>query len=103
MTLRQAHLGANKVTFLSEADVAKRVIALCQAIDETNKASIAIDASLTHTLGFDSLKLLQFFAGMEQLYPGIALEDWFIEHSADGRDTLGNAVSYLSRFLKPGR
>ncbi|WP_162820408.1 hypothetical protein [Microvirga calopogonii] len=58
-----------------------------------------MDMSLTHSLGFDSLKLMQFFAGVEELYPDAALEDWFIEHSADGRDTLRSAVSYLVRFL----
>ncbi|WP_154661040.1 hypothetical protein [Microvirga lotononidis] len=58
-----------------------------------------MDMSLTHTLGFDSLKLMQFFAGVEELYPAAALEDWFIENSADGRDTLRSAVSYLVRFL----
>ncbi|WP_262030931.1 hypothetical protein [Microvirga sp. Mcv34] len=60
-----------------------------------------MDMSLTHSLGFDSLKLMQFFAGVEEMYPDAALEDWFIEHSTDGRDTLRSAVSYLVRFLPP--
>jgi hypothetical protein len=47
------------------------------------------------------MKLMQFFAGVEALYPGVALEDWFIEHSTDGRDTLRSAVSHLMRFLGP--
>jgi acyl carrier protein len=84
-----------------KADVAKHVIALCRSIDGNNTTPIAIDVSLTRTLAFDSLKLMQFFAGIEQLYPGIALEDWFIEHSSDGRDTLGSAVAYMTRFLVP--
>ena len=101
MTVRQYHQGARTVAFLSESDIAERVIALCRSIDESNKTNIGVDVSLTRTLGFDSLKLVQFFAGIEQLYPGIALEDWFIEHSTDGRDTLRNAVSYLIPFLTP--
>jgi hypothetical protein len=84
-----------------KVDVAQHVIALCRSIDGDNMTPIAIDVSLTRTLAFDSLKLMQFFAGIEQLYPGIALEDWFIEHSSDGRDTLSSAVAYMTRFLAP--
>ncbi len=90
------------MTSPSNADAAEYVIALCQSINGNNPTDIAMEVSLTRTLAFDSLKLMQFFAGIEQLYPGIALEDWFIENSADGRDTLGSAVAYLSRFLAPG-
>jgi acyl carrier protein len=84
-----------------KAKVAQHVIALCRSIDGDKTTPIAIDVSLTRTLAFDSLKLMQFFAGIEQLYPGIALEDWFIEHSSDGQDTLGSAVAYMTRFLAP--
>ena len=87
------------MSLLLEADVAKRVIALCQSLNESSRSTIAMDMSLTHALGFDSLKLMQFFAGVEQLYPGVALEDWFIEHCTDGRDTLRNAITYLTRFI----
>jgi acyl carrier protein len=88
------------VTFPLKADVAQHVIALCQPIDGDKTAPIDIDVSL-RTLAFDSLKLMQFFAGIEQLYPGIALEDWFVEHSTDGRDTVDSAVAYMTRFLAP--
>jgi acyl carrier protein len=84
-----------------KADVVQHVIALCQSIDGNRTTPIAIDVSLTRTLAFDSLKLVQFFAGIEQLYPGIALEDWFVEHSTDGQDTVGSAVAYITRFLTP--
>lgn len=87
------------VTCSLKADVAQHVIALCQMIDGNKTTPIAIDVSLTRTLAFDSLKLMQFFAGIEQLYPGIALEEWFVEYSTDGRDTLGSAVAYMNRFL----
>jgi acyl carrier protein len=90
------------VTFLGETDVADRVLALCRSIDENDTVTITLDVSLTHGLGYDSLKLMQFFAGIEGLYPGVALEDWFIEHSTNGKDTLRSAVSYLARFLAPG-
>jgi len=89
------------VSFLSEADVAEHIIALCRSLSENSKTAIVLDMSLTHSLTFDSKKLMQFFAGVEARYPGVALEDWFIEHSTDGRDTLCNAVSYLMRFLDP--
>lgn len=60
-----------------------------------------MDMSLTRSLAFDSLQLIQFFAGVEVLYPGVALEGWFIEHSTDGQDTVRSAVSYLMRFVVP--
>jgi hypothetical protein len=89
------------VNFLSEADVGERIVALCQSLSEGRETLIILDMSLTHCLAFDSMKLMQFFAGVEALYPGVALEDWFIEHCTDGRDTLGNAVSYLMQYLAP--
>jgi acyl carrier protein len=90
------------VTFPSRADVAQHIVSLCQSIDGNKTSHIAMDVSLTRTLAFDSLKLVQFFIGIEQLFPGIALEDWFVEHSADGRDTLDSAAAYMTRFLAPG-
>ena len=84
-----------------EGDVAERIVALCQSLDNNGKTPIGLDTSLTYALGFDSLKLMQFFAGVENLYPGVALEDWFIEHSTDGRDTIRSAVSHLVRFISP--
>jgi acyl carrier protein len=89
------------VTFPLSADVAKHIVSLCQSLDGNKTPDIAMDVSLKRTLAFDSLKLMQFFAGIEQLYPGIALEDWFVENSADGRDTLDSAAAYLTRFLAP--
>lgn len=87
--------------FLSETDVAEPIVALCRSLSEDARTTISLDMSLTHSLGFDSMRLIQFFAGVEALHPGIALEEWFIEHSTDGRDTLRSAVSYLLRFLSP--
>jgi acyl carrier protein len=89
------------VSFPVKADVARNVIALCRSIDGNKTPQIAMDVSLTRTLAFDSLKLMEFFAGVEQLYPSIALEDWFVEHSGDGRDTLDSAAAYMTRFLAP--
>jgi acyl carrier protein len=82
-----------------EAEIGEHVVALCETITENSVNAIRMNMSLTHALGFDSLQLMQFFAGVEQRYPGVALEDWFIEHSSDGRDTLDSAVSHLMRFL----
>ena len=89
------------MSFLLEADVAEHIIALCRSLSANSESAITLDTSLTHSLIFDSMKLVQFFAGVEALYPGVALEDWFIEHSPDGRDTLRSAVSHLMRFLGP--
>ena len=89
------------MTSTLEGEVAKRIMALCQSLDNNGEKPLSLDTSLTYALGFDSLKLMQFFAGVEELYPGVALEDWFIEHSTDGRDTLRSAVSHLAQFLAP--
>ncbi|UVF17694.1 hypothetical protein HPT29_014210 [Microvirga terrae] len=79
----------------------ERIVALCQSLNGQGEAPIILDMSLTHSLAFDSMKLVEFFTGVEALYPGVALEDWFIENCTDGRDTLRSAVSYLARFLAP--
>ena len=50
-------------------------MALCQSLDNNGEKPLSLDTSLTYALGFDSLKLMQFFAGVEELYPGVALED----------------------------
>ena len=89
------------MSLLLEADVTKHIISLCRSLSDDSTRAVVLDMSLTHSLAFDSMKLMQFFAGVEALYPGVALEDWFIEHSTDGRDTLRNAVSYLIPFLTP--
>ena len=89
------------MNLLSETHVADSIAALCRSLSEDDRSAVALDMSLTHCLGFDSLKLMQFFSGVEELFPDAALEDWFIEHSADGRDTLRSAVSYLMRFIAP--
>ena len=89
------------MTSTPEGDVAKRIVALCQSLNNNSKTPIGLDTSLTYALGFDSLRLMQFFAGVEELYPGVALEDWFIEHSTDGQDTIRSAVFHLTRFLAP--
>jgi acyl carrier protein len=87
------------VTFLVETNITKGIIELCQSLIENGNLTIQAEMSLAHDLDFDSVKLMQFFAGVEDLYPGIALEDWFIEHSSSGQDTIRSVVSYLSRFL----
>jgi hypothetical protein len=89
------------LSLLLEADVTEHIISLCRSLSDDSRRAIMLDMSLTHSLAFDSMKLMQFFAGVEALYPGVALEDWFIEHSTDGRDTLRSAVSHLMRFLGP--
>ncbi len=84
-----------------EADVTAQVAALCRWISEGSVTYIEMDMSLTRDLSFDSMKLMQFFAGIEDAYPGIALEDWFIENSSSGRDTIGSVVQYVAHMLIP--
>jgi acyl carrier protein len=83
------------------ADITAQVAALCKWISEGSITHVEMDMSLTRDLGFDSMKLMQFFAGIEDSYPGIALEDWFIENSSSGRDTIGSVVHYVARVLIP--
>lgn len=84
------------MTYFSEANVARQIADLCKWISEGTIPHIEMSMSLTRDLGFDSMKLMQFFAGIEEFYPGITLEDWFIGHSSDGRDTIGSVVHYLA-------
>ncbi|PVE24103.1 hypothetical protein DC522_12475 [Microvirga sp. KLBC 81] len=84
------------MTFYSEANIARQITDLCEWIGEGSIAKVEMSMSLTRDLAFDSMKLMQFFAGTEELYSGIALEDWFIEHSAGGRDTIGSVARYIA-------
>jgi acyl carrier protein len=84
------------MTYSSEANIARQIADLCVWISEGHSAPIDMDMSLTRDLGFDSMKLMQFFAGIEELYAGIALEDWFIAHSSNGRDTIGSVVRHVA-------
>lgn len=87
------------MTFHSEANVARQIADLCKWISDGSITHIEMSMSLTRDLAFDSMKLMQFFAGTEELYSGIALEDWFIEQSAGGRDTIGSVVQYIADAL----
>lgn len=89
------------MTFISEANIARQIADLCRWISEGRIAPIEMRMSLTRDLGFDSLKLMQFFAGIEELHGGISLEDWFIEHSSGGHDTIGSVVRHLAQATFP--
>ncbi|SCY80545.1 acyl carrier protein [Microvirga guangxiensis] len=82
-----------------EANIARQVADLCKWISEDSITQIDANMSLTRDLGFDSMKLMQFFAGIEELYAGIALEEWFIAHSSGGRDTIGSVVRFVAGAL----
>ncbi len=84
------------MTYFPEADIASRVLDLCRWISEGRVSQIDMGMSLTRDLRFDSLQLMQFFSGIEEYYTGLALEDWFIEHSTGGRDTIGSVVSHIA-------
>jgi hypothetical protein len=85
------------MTFISEANIARQVTDLCKWISGGSINHIDMSMSLTRDLRFDSMKLMQFFSGIEEMHNGIGLEDWFIEHSSVGRDTIGNVVRYLTQ------
>jgi hypothetical protein len=89
------------MTFFLEEAISSQVIALCKSLMENSATPIGMGMSLTQDLGFDSIKLMQFFAGIEDTHPGVALEDWFLEHSYGGRDTIGSVVLHLARILAP--
>lgn len=87
------------MTSFIEANVARQVVDLCKWIGEGSISHVGMDMSLSRDLGFDSMKLMQFFAGIEDLYAGIALEDWFIAQSSGGRDTVGSVVRHVAGLL----
>jgi acyl carrier protein len=87
------------VNLIPETDISRDIVDLCRSLFENDNRTILAEMSLAHDLAFDSVKLVQFFAGVETLFPGIALEDWFIEHSSSGQDTIRNVVAYLARFF----
>jgi acyl carrier protein len=89
------------MTNFIEAEITAQVAALCKWISEGSVTQVEMEMSLTRDLAFDSMKIMQFFAGIEDFYPGIALEDWFIENSSGGRDTIGSVVGYVARVLTP--
>jgi acyl carrier protein len=89
------------MSYFLETAVAAQIVDLCRWISEGSKAEINMSMSLTRDLSFDSMKLMQFFAGIEDLYPGVALEDWFIENSSGGRDTIESVVQHLTRIVTP--
>ncbi|MGO4570895.1 acyl carrier protein [Microvirga sp. 2TAF3] len=70
---------------------------LCRTILEKDSLKIDPGMSLTRDLGFDSMQLMEFFAGIETYYPEVALEEWFLDHSTGGRDTVGSVADYLSQ------
>jgi hypothetical protein len=63
--------GAETMSLLLEADVTEHMISLCRSLSDDSRRAIMLDMSLTHSLAFDSMKLMQFFAGVEALYPGL--------------------------------
>jgi hypothetical protein len=73
---------------------------LCRTILENDGLRIAPEHSLTLDLGFDSMHLMQFFAGIEDLYPSLSLEAWFLEHAGGARDTVGSVVGYMARGMR---
>ncbi len=87
------------MTYQLEAEISRQVVDLCKWISEGSVPRIELSMSLTRDLRFDSIQLMQFFSGIEELYGSLALEDWFIEYSSGARDTIGSVVSYIAHAL----
>ncbi|WP_414470859.1 acyl carrier protein [Microvirga sp. M2] len=87
------------MTHQLEANVAREIVDLCKTVGGSSVTHVDMDMSLTHDLHFDSGQLMQFFSRVEQLYAGLALDRWFIEHCANGRDTVGGVVRYIADAL----
>jgi acyl carrier protein len=68
---------------------------ICSVLDRTS-ISFELEHSLTIDIGFDSMQLMQFFAGIEKHYPKIALEHWFLEQSQEGQDTIASLLRFIS-------
>ncbi|NIX77587.1 acyl carrier protein [Microvirga terricola] len=79
-----------------QSHVLTQVADLCRTILEKNAVEIEPGMSLTRDLGFDSMQLMQFFAGIETRYPAVILEDWFIAHASGARDTVGSVADYIA-------
>lgn len=82
-----------------EANVAREITAVCRSIGKGGVAHVDMGMSLSRDLCFDSGQLMQFFSRVEQLYAGLALESWFIEHRVNGHDTIGSMVRYIADAL----
>jgi hypothetical protein len=82
-----------------EENVAREITDLCKRISEGSVTHVEMGMSLTRDLRFDPAKLMRFFSRLEELYAGLALEDWFVAHCADGRDTIGSVVRYIADTL----
>lgn len=89
------------MSYFLEATIADHIVGLCRWISDGSLSRIDTSMSLTADLGFDSMKLMQFFAGIEDLYPGVTLEDWFIGNSSGGRDTVESVVRYIAKIAIP--
>ncbi|HEU6441666.1 MAG TPA: acyl carrier protein [Microvirga sp.] len=91
------------MTYQLEAEISRQIVDLCKWIGDGSVPRIEMSMSLTRDLRFDSLQLMQFFSGIEELYGSLALEDWFIEYSSGARDTIGSVVSYIAHALPLAR
>ncbi|MBF9234636.1 acyl carrier protein [Microvirga alba] len=87
------------MTSSAQSHVLTQVTDLCRTILDKGAPNIEPGMSLTRDLGFDSMQLMQFFAGIETHYPAIVLEDWFIAHYAGARDTVGSVADYVASAL----
>jgi len=78
-------------------DISEIIRALvCQILDR-QEIGLQPEQSLTADLGFDSMQLMQFFAGIENYYPKVRLEEWFLEQSQEGQDTIASLHDFISK------
>jgi acyl carrier protein len=77
-------------------DIKENIRALIATILDRANVEINQAQSLTADLGFDSMQLMQFFAGIEDHYPQVRLEEWFLDQSQEGQDTIGSLYQFIS-------
>lgn len=78
-------------------DILDNIRALTAQILDRQEIDLKSEQSLTVDLGFDSMQLMQFFAGIENYYPKVRLEEWFLEQSLEGQDTIGSLQQFIAK------
>lgn len=79
------------------SDVTNNIRSLLSQILDRPNAELKFEDSLTIDIGFDSMQLMQFFAGVENYYPKVRLEEWFLEQSLEGQDTIQSLLQFISK------
>lgn len=66
------------------------------SVAERRMAEIKGSHSLTEDLGFDSLRLMQLFAAIDERFDGVDLTPWFARCAAAGADTVDGLCAFIA-------